>query len=153
MYIHTYQIHNVLDVYRKQLIHGPSPEKHRLLSVPVDMERLRSNSGQRQSLIDQISAEIVERIVQTGPHRSLDAACSDPVATHEEAMSPKKETEFTYTAIDENNCKRTNTLGIEQLNPLIARAASKQQVGEKCNEDGDLIMRVPPSRKPVDERI
>jgi hypothetical protein len=132
MYIHTYQIHNVLDVYRKQLIQGPNPEKHRLLLVPVDMERLRSNSGQRQSLIDQISAEIVERIVQTGPPRELGAACSDSVATHEkDAMSPKKEAEFTYTAIDENNCKRTNTLGIEELNPLIVRAALKRQSGEQ----------------------
>ena len=64
MHIHSYQIHNVLNVYRRQLSQGTArktidnPERNRAVQDTIKT----SNHGQRQSLLEKISSEIVQRI-------------------------------------------------------------------------------------------
>lgn len=124
MYIHNYQIHNVLNVYRKQLSQGPGAKADKQAPAPPAADRVQIfGSGQRQSLIDQVSAEIVDRIAKAGPQKRFDRMLGDRMANdpNQGSRANKGETEFAYTAIDESNRKIYNTLRIEKLRPLIDR--------------------------------
>jgi len=128
MYIHSYQIHNVLNVYRKQLSQGmlwhhpDGSAKRQAAHDRIDI----SIDGQRQSLFDKISSEIVERITSYGPNSEfedilagqmadpLQAAAQAPSSADTDAM-PENNAAFTYTVINEHNQKITHRLPIRQL--------------------------------------
>ena len=122
MHIHSYQIHNVLNVYRRQLSRGTMQVNGQSASkTPSTADRIEvSIDGQRQSLVDKISAQIVERITQFGPETQFEAALADRIT--DAAAPPNKglavhkgfdnSSAFTYTVIDEYNQKRTNTLAV-----------------------------------------
>lgn len=124
MHIHSYQIHNVLNVYRKQLSRGTTWN----LSGETDgnnADQDRSNlsdHGQRQSLFEKISSEIVQRITQFGPDIEIEAAFSGQSADTRERVRDKtdpssgKNPVFSYTMIDNNNQKTTHNFSIRQLN-------------------------------------
>ena len=122
MYIHSYQIHNVLNVYRKQLSQGPGTAAPKPSAPHPPQDRINiSSAGQRQSIIERVSSQIVDRIAQFGPETRFVSALSSefprPV-TERNAISNQQETEFSYTVIDEHNRKVTNTLPIQKLSPL-----------------------------------
>lgn len=133
MYIHSYQIHNVLNVYRKQLSQGPSVKSQKHPPVPHNGDRVElTNNGQRQSIIDQVSAEIVDRIAQVGPQKLFEEALAQhmertPGREDSRGYKYKKEAEFTYTTIDENDDKITNTLPVENFSPLTGEVTKKAQ--------------------------
>ena len=124
MHIHGYQIHNVLNVYRKQLSRGTAGKvskdnqgKIRSVQERIDI----TGQGQRQSLFDKISSEIVQRITQFGPHSELEADISDQsLASREPARDAadganEQSSAFTYTLIDKHNQKTTHNLSVRQL--------------------------------------
>jgi hypothetical protein len=131
MYIHSYQIHNVLNVYRKQLSQGTGAKGSNPMPATPKNDRVElSASIQRQSLIDQVSAEIVDRIAQGSPQRRFDEALAQQMnrsAGTETGRTSKREVEFTYTVIDDNNRKITNTLPVENFSPLTSQAMQKDQ--------------------------
>jgi hypothetical protein len=120
MHIHSYQILNVLNVFRNQLSQQPGTAMNRQASgVPISGNVIISKSH-RNYLIERVSAEIVERISQAEPQEQSQGF------KNEERSDPaggvqNKEAAFTYSVIDENNCKISNTLPIEQLSPLNGR--------------------------------
>lgn len=127
MYIPTYQIQNVLNVYRKQLsqIPGAKPENPARDSQSKDRVAI-SRNGQRQSIIDQVSAEIVDRIAQAGPQKRFEETLSEKLMNRNGPMTNRplrKDVEFTYSTIDENNEKVTNTLPIESLSPFAGKVS------------------------------
>ena len=128
MYIHSYQIHNVLNVYRKQL----SQDSTRINSGfsarrQTAQDRINiSFDGQRQSLFDKISSEIVDRITRFEPESKFEATASvssDEADIKEHAADPGAEivnagpqdTAFKYTLINEHNQKITHSLPIGQF--------------------------------------
>jgi hypothetical protein len=122
MYVHNYQIHNVLNDYRKQLSKGPGAKMHRQTTAATTNHVEISSSIQRQSLIDQVSSEIVQRLANAGPQSRLEGVPNDGMTKNvgkNSGQAVKHETEFTYTAIDENDRKSTNTLPVEMLGPMI----------------------------------
>jgi hypothetical protein len=139
MYIHSYQIHNVLNVYRKQLSqgslrnHSASPAKPSLGKDSIDL----SIEGQRQSMFEKISAAIVERITQFGPETQAETPAAaiggDAGAPSKVGSEPEKSMQddaaFTYTTIDEHNQKRTNTLTVRSFGPPAAFAGSLADPG------------------------
>lgn len=124
MHIPSYQIHNVLNVYRKQLSQAPGKSaKAPSSSTPPTTDRISiSSDGQRQSIMDRISSEIVDRITQFGPETEFDAVLEDKLPRtgdeHPDTAS-QQDTDFSYTLIDEHNRKTTNTLPIRKLGPMI----------------------------------
>ena len=85
-----------------------------------------SNESQRRAIIDQVSASIVDRIARKGPRNpfenELDRQIREPVSPGPEPNA-KRENEFVYTMIDENNHKRTNTLPINGFQPATGEAS------------------------------
>lgn len=131
MYIHSYQIHNVLNVYRKQLSQGTGAISSEPTPATPKNDRVELSARfQRQSLIDQVSAEIVDRIAQGSPQTRFDEAFAQQMvrsAGTETGRTSRREVEFTYTVIDENNRKITNTMPVENFSPLTGQVTQKDQ--------------------------
>jgi hypothetical protein len=121
MYIHGYQIHNVLNVYRKQLSHGPGVNDSKGSPAANAKDRITiSEDGQRKSIMDKISSEIVERITQGGPENEFETVLADRLSTkpkEQQEIPSNGHSSFKYTAIDEHNRKSTNTLIIRDFSP------------------------------------
>ncbi len=131
MYIHSYQIQNVLNVYRKQLSQMPAAKAEKQAPASQNGDRVvLSKDGQRQSIIDQVSAEIVDRIAQTGPQNRFEEALAkkwDDTNKQTGSRTVKKDAAFTYTTIDENDNKVTNTLPVENFSPLAGGVMTDAQ--------------------------
>jgi len=126
MYIQSYQIHNVLDVYRKQLSRISSQKGPSLPGGSSSRDRVElSASSQRQALIDQVATEIVDRIAQHGFEETLLRNMDRPRGK-ESIQSAAGDFEFTYMTIDENDQKTINSLPIRHLNPLIEQQTARQ---------------------------
>jgi hypothetical protein len=124
MYIQTYQIHNVLNAYRKQLSQnsakGPAEQ-----SAPHTVDRLNvSTVAQKPKIVDDISSQIIDRMTQCGPKSEFDKALADQLSRFNSETSPRHAgnnapgMDFTYTKIDERNRKTTSKLKIQELIPL-----------------------------------
>jgi hypothetical protein len=124
MYIHSYQIHNVLNAYRKQLsqnsIKGPVEQ-----SVSHSSDRINiSAEAQNPKIVDDISSQILDRITKFGPKSEFDKALADQLSRFNGETPPRHTgndapgIDFTYTKIDERNHKTTSKLEIQQLSPL-----------------------------------
>jgi len=128
MYIHSYQIHNVLNDYRKQLSHGPGKGGGNHPTAKETQDRISiSTDGQRQSIMEKISTDIVARITEGGPKNQFEAVLADRLdtqASKEAVTAAGDPPEFRYTVIDENNRKKTNTLTIQGFNPSYQRSES-----------------------------
>ena len=135
MYIHSYQIHNVLNVYRKQLSQGTlhnnsaSPAK---TSFSKDTS-IPSIEAQRQSMIEKISDAIVDRITQFRPQAQAyvepaaltKGDANPPQEVDADSQTPLDDAAFTYTTIDEHNQKQTNTLTVHAFgSPAIFAGSS-----------------------------
>jgi hypothetical protein len=124
MHIHSYQIHNVLNVYRQQLSRGTARNvSGRPDSNKTDQDRVDiSDHGQRQTLFEKISSEIVQRITQFGPDTEIEAAISGQLARAKGPVRDEVDAAggqgpaFSYTLIDKNNRKTTHNLSVRQLN-------------------------------------
>lgn len=119
MYIHNYQIHNVLNAYRKQLSQSPDTigSKRSDKPTPKDMVSL-SQQGQQPSLVNKISAEIIDRITQFGPQSEFEDALANQLSTPKEnrpMQASPNGIEFSYTLIDEQNRKTTHSLPIQAM--------------------------------------
>jgi hypothetical protein len=123
MYIHTYQIHNVLNAYRKQLsqnsIKGPVDQ-----AAPHSGDRINiSSEAQNPKIVDDISSQIIDRITKFGPKSEFDKALADQMSRFNGETPPRYAgsdalgIDFTYTKIDERNHKTTSKLVIQQLSP------------------------------------
>ncbi len=127
MYIHSYQVNNVLDAYRKKLSQTPENNGHQRPSEPKHLSQDRINlsmNGQLQTIMEKVSDEIVDRITQVDSQKSFQKTLAKHL-NHPSMKSTgqplRKEIEFTYTLIDENNRKTTNTLLVESFNPLVGK--------------------------------
>lgn len=128
MHIHSYQIHNVLNVYRKQLNQGilrlyrggASLKRPNLDRINISIDE------QRQSLFEKISSEIVDRITRCKAGARFECGLADQLCDTGGADSQKVagadadgasqyNMTFTYTLIDEHNQKSTQRLPITEL--------------------------------------
>ena len=131
MHIHAYQIYNVLDVYRKQLSQGTESARKSPATAPMNPDKVSLMAkGQRQSIIDKVSTEIVERIARFDPQSTFDETLARYLQEPLESGSgdrPVKDSEFTYTLIDEHNQRITNTLTIRNFRPLESDSDQSMQ--------------------------
>lgn len=124
MYIQNHHIQNVLNEYRKRLSQpsGSNTRKAPVKSEVKDTVQL-SPAGQRKSIMDQVSEDIIQRISQTGTRNGHMTNGLNPEGNdHTEKKSPQ-EMDFVYTTIDENNQKSTQIIPITHLRPSMASLA------------------------------
>lgn len=135
MFVPSYQIHNVLNVYSKQLRHNMSSSNRETLSekVPADKVSL-TPEAKRQATMEKVSKDILEKISRLGTREIADHQPAERSKTGLEgeiAANDRKETTFVFNVIDTINQKRRNTLSVEDSNFLIKRL---EQLSKEVND-------------------
>ncbi len=111
MHIRSYQIHNVLKAYIRQL------SRTSISNGNDDSQSIARNTmfvgGKRRAVIDKVTADIINRITRI----SLDNENTHKISGERQYElvnhTDYKETEFTYNTIDENNNKNTHTFTLK----------------------------------------
>ncbi len=118
MYIQSYQIHNVLNVYRKQLEQGKQEKSHGALNTPHQKSHHVSISpeGKRQSIINKVAENVIKKITTLGPESEFKQEMEHQLNNVDE--NPRN-SEFVFNTIDKNNNKITNSFSIKNSDTLL----------------------------------
>ena len=135
MFVPSYQMHNVLNVYSRQLRHNMASVNKKSLSekLPADQVSL-TPEGKRQATIERVSKDILEKISRLGSGNGVDQQPTERAkdgVEKETAADDGKETTFVFNVIDTINQKRRNTLSVEDSSFLIKR------LEQLSKEEGD----------------
>ncbi|MBF0377058.1 MAG: hypothetical protein HQK72_06200 [Desulfamplus sp.] len=137
MQIPSYQIQNVLKVYSKQLSQGRAIARNQQAgndTSSADKVKI-SAEGKRAAIIDKVAAGIVDKITTVGPQETMEKEITGKL---EKEMGGKidftkrKGEKFSFSSIDENNQKSTQTLSVEDSNFVLKRM--KQLAREAAGE-------------------
>ncbi len=124
MQIPSYQIQNVLKVYSKQLSQGKMLSRKFSTDNKVSADSVSiSSEGKRQAIIEKVAANIVDKIVTEGPKEKNEELITDQIEKElgKKINFTKGKTQFTYTTIDDNNNKTTQTLSVEDSQFVVKR--------------------------------
>jgi hypothetical protein len=139
MFVPSYQMHNVLNVYSRQLRHNMTSANKKSLSenLPADQVSL-TPEGKRQATIERVSKDILEKISRLGSRSGVDQQPTERAkdgVTKETAADDGQETTFEFNVIDTINQKRRNTLSVEDSSFLIKRLEQlSKEEGDKKTE-------------------
>jgi len=127
LYIPSYQIHNVLKVYSRQVSQSRIIERQKELSSKTSADQIDiSAEGKRRMIVDKVAADIVDRITQFGPRdpieqdivNQLENEFGKPVGSDEEN---EHDQDFVFNVIDDENKKTTNSLSLEGTHFITKR--------------------------------
>jgi hypothetical protein len=137
MYVPSYQMHNVLNVYSKQLRHNMTSEQKTQTPERPAADRVSLTvEERRQATIEKVSKDIIDKITRCGSLTETRGRITQPARGDSEkaALSGKAQiAEFVFNAIDSINNKQTNTLSVEDSSFLIHRLEqlAKEAGGKK----------------------
>ena len=119
MHIQSYQISNVIKVYSKQISQNRLAERQKSLGSDVSssLDSISiSDEGKRQTIINKVSEDILERITSHGPKDETEQQIVDRLNKEISGQFKgynKQEQQFVFNFIGENNEKVTSTLSVE----------------------------------------
>ena len=117
MHVPSYQMHNVLNVYSKQLKQNlASAGKTGKSAVPIEDRVNLSPEVKRQATIEKVSKDILDKISSYGSHHYVRQPISEQadIQLEQAALAAKTEDrKFVFHAIDAINNKSKNTLSVD----------------------------------------
>lgn len=124
MFVPSYQMHNVLNVYSKKLRHNITA-KDQKAAEKSPSHRVNSNSeAKRRATIEKVSKDIFDKIIRLGSQTDSPHQKSEKIKRNldkETASAQKNKAGFVFNVIDTINKKKTNTVSVEDSNFLIQR--------------------------------
>ena len=124
MYVPSYQMHNVLNVYSKQLKQNVSSgNNNRVARTLTDRHNL-TPEGKRQATIEKVSKDILSKLTRfdsLAETRQRITQNNEMIPQKESAAENQQETTFVFNAIDSLNQKITNTRSVEDSGFLIQK--------------------------------
>jgi hypothetical protein len=125
MYVPSYQMHNVLNVYSKQLRHNMTSERKTEAPESPSADRVSLTvEERRQATIEKVSKDILDKITRFGSLTETRRKITEHARgkSENEALSDKaQKTKFVFNAIDSINNKQTNTLSVEDSSFWVRR--------------------------------
>ena len=125
MFVSSYQIHNVLNVYSKQLSQDRNVQRLKpgTIKRPSDQINL-STESKRRATIERVAQEILNKISHYGSEGEIKTQGQD--APRENAKNSlesdnKKEAGFVFNVIDRLNQKTKTALSVKDTKFLIDR--------------------------------
>jgi hypothetical protein len=123
MFVPSYQMHNVLTVYSRNLRHNITTGKYQNTSEKQPAYQVNSTSeGKRRATIEKVSKEIFDKIIRFGSQADSLNRRSEQIkgkSDKEIASAKKKKAGFVFNVIDAINKKKTNTVSVEDSSFLI----------------------------------
>ena len=140
MLVSSYQIHNVLNVYSKQLSQDRNARKLRPENekLPPDQINL-STEGKRKAIIERVAQDILNKISRYGSKSEMKTQESDLSRKNAKSIPDsdnKKEAGFVFNVIDELNKKTTTALSVKDTKFLIDRL--EQLAKDAVEKDADI---------------
>jgi len=144
MYVPSYQMHNVLDVYSKQLRQNMVSEgKNKKPEKPQSDRIYISPEGKRQAMIKKVSKDIVDKISRYGSLKETRRQITEytNIYSDKETLPQKTENKtFIFNAIDSINQKIKTTLSVDDSSFLMQRL-EKLAKKDKRQKDGILDLK------------
>ena len=135
MYVPSYQMHNVLNVYSKQLRQHLVSEGESEVAVKPQSDRIHlSPEGKRQAMIEKVSKDILEKISRYDSMNTTRGRYAEHANKNSDngAQTNKAENKtFVFNAINGINQKSTNTLSVDDSSFLIQRL---DQLAKKASD-------------------
>ncbi|TWI71680.1 hypothetical protein LZ24_01953 [Desulfobotulus alkaliphilus] len=125
MHVPSYQIHNVLKLYSRQItlerfkdIHGADPDSENPAGLSAE--------GKRESMIQKITSDIVEKITRDGSQEADSKGM--PVKKEKNTGESRQDSacdaqtkEFIYNTLDDQNRKTTHRVSLEGAEIVLKR--------------------------------
>ena len=140
MHIQSYQIHNVLNVYRRQLSQtkaGSSQPANSQYAKPDTVSL--SDEAKNQSIMEKVADNVLKKITNVDPESNFEQALAMQVHSNGKKTSlAEKEGAFVFNTIVENNQKETRSIAVDDSQVLMNRLneLAKAAVTAKRNELG-----------------
>jgi len=139
MYVPSYQMHNVLNVYSKQLRHNMASEGKNKTPGTQSADRVSLTvEERRQAAIEKVSKDIFDKITRFGSLTETRRRITEQARSNSEKKAlpdTAQKTNFVFNAIDSINKKQTNTLSVEDSSFLIQRLEQlAKEAGDKKTE-------------------
>jgi hypothetical protein len=123
MHIQSYQIHNVLNVYRRQLSQGKTNRASDNMANGTKADSVTiSSKGNTQSVMEKVAANVLKKITNVDPASGF----GQEMLKQTQPMDQKlhmiaKENEFVFNTIAENNQKETRSIAVDNSQVLMSR--------------------------------
>jgi hypothetical protein len=125
MFVPSYQMHNVLNVYSKKLRRKMMSGKNQNMSEKSPSDRASITSeGKRRATIEKVSREIFDKITRFDSMADSSQLSDDPIRgkqNNENGSEEEDKSRFVFNVIDTINKKKTNTISVEDPNFFIQR--------------------------------
>ncbi len=140
MFVSSYQIHNVLSAYSKQLSQDRGVQKLKAGHKEPLSDRINlSTEGKRRATIEKVAKDIISKISHYGSNNEIKASTLDRprenLKNHFESDT-KKETTFVFNMIDDLNKKTTTALSVKDKSFLMNRL--EQLDKDAVEKDADI---------------
>jgi hypothetical protein len=118
MHIQSYQIHNVLNVYRRQLSQVKTDLTQPGGTRPTESDSATiSSEGNNKSVMEKVTANVLKKITNVDPGTDLERTKTGG----NDLGASEKESEFVFNTIVENNQKETRSIAIDNSRVLMRR--------------------------------
>lgn len=124
MHINTYQVHNVLEAYGKQLSLSKRGARNKNVIPPNRSDSITiSAEARRKAIIEKVTTDIVERIVHYGPRDVTEQEAFSELEYEygKDLVVEDDGTEFVFKVIDKEKGEETRKLSIEHSKVLKDR--------------------------------
>lgn len=141
MHVPSYQIHNVLKVYSRQVSQNRLTDRSKAAGTRTSNDRINlSAGGKRQGIIDKVAADIVDKITTHGPQ---DAVQKEIVSQLEKELGHKlpfgsesRQDEFVYNTLDKENRKTTKRVSVKGGDLVMKRLEELAKAAVDRNMEG-----------------
>ena len=135
MFVPSYQMHNVLNVYSKQLRQNMVSEGNNKMPEKPQSDRINiSPEGKRQATIEKVSKDIVDKISRYDTLNETRQQITEYTNINSDNGNLPYKTEnktFVFNAIDSINQKSKTTLSVDDSSFLIQRL---EQLAKKASD-------------------
>ena len=124
MTVTTYQVHNVLRAYGKQLSQSRRLPHKKGIEEPKRADRISiSSQARRKAVIDKVTSDIINRIIHEGPGDKMEQEAFKQLEDeYGNSLSVKKgDSELVFKVINKEKGEVTKTLSIEDSKFLKSR--------------------------------
>ena len=140
MHIQSYQIHNVLNAYRRQLSQAKPGQPQATSSQHTKPDTVSiSEEGKNQAIMEKVANNVLKKITNIDPKSNFDHEMAQQVQSNEDQHSlAEKESDFVFNTIIDNNQKETRSIAVDDSQVLMNRLneLAKAAVTAKGNELG-----------------
>ena len=138
MFVSSYQMHNVLNVYSRQLTQNSvGPDRKTVARKQPLAHATATAPGKRLSTMEKVSRDILDKITRYGSQGEVSHRNSGGTGSKKIARTADNQTEskFVFNVIDGINIKKTSTLAVDDSSVLIQRLEqlSRQSTDKKTD--------------------